>query len=128
MGHRNRAECKICGYDFEVDHGGGFFFHLLRCDSCSRTKSLNFDEIGEPHLQYLKGLDIPYSIETEDQWEYARKEYKGKVLSEEAYYKAVEDIAGKCKCGGNFTFNAKPRCPKCNSLEIEEGRTLIDYD
>jgi hypothetical protein len=128
MGHTNIAECKSCGHDFDVDHGGGFFFHLLRCDNCSKTKSLNFDEIGEPHLQYLKGSDIPYTIEAEEQLEYARKKYKGKSLSEDEYYKAVENIAGKCKCGGNFTLNAQPRCPKCNSLEIEESESLIDYD
>jgi hypothetical protein len=60
MGHTNSAKCKSCGHDFEVDHGGGFFFHLLRCDNCSKTKSLDFDEIGEPHIQYLKGSGIPY--------------------------------------------------------------------
>lgn len=128
MGHTASAKCKSCGHDFEVDHGGGFFFHLLRCDSCSRTKSLNFDEIGEPHLQYLKGSGMPYSIVGEEEWEYARKNYKGDSISEEEYYKAVENIAGKCKCGGTFTFNAKPRCPECNSLEIGEGETLMCYD
>ena len=128
MGHRNMAKCKTCGHDFVVDHGGGFFFHLLRCDSCSRTKSLDFEEIGELHLQYLKSSDMPYSIAGQEQWENVRENYQGKALPEGDYRKAVEKLAGKCKCGGNFSFNAKPRCPKCKSLDIEEGPTLIHYD
>lgn len=33
----------------------------------------------------------------------------------------VEDLAGQCECGGNFTFDANPRCPKCGSLDYEPG-------
>jgi len=45
----------------------------------------------------------------------------------------VEDLAGQCECGGNFTFDAKPRCPKCGSLDYEPGSkdgvaNIILYD
>lgn len=59
MGMEYTAKCNKCGHEFEVSEGGGFFFHLLHCDKCGKQKSISFDEIGEPHLQYLKGLGAP---------------------------------------------------------------------
>jgi len=35
-----------------VDHGGGFFLRLARCDECGKTKSIGFDELDEIHLRY----------------------------------------------------------------------------
>jgi hypothetical protein len=128
MGHRSEAICKECGAEFMFDRGGGFSFYLLQCDSCYRTKNLNFDEIGELHLRFLKGSDIPYSMAGQKQWDNVRNNYKGDALSKEDYYKAVEDLAGICKCGGKFTFDAEPRCPKCGSLEFEECGAQVDYD
>ena len=61
MGHIVEAKCLDCGEKFEIEHGGGFFFHLLRCDKCGKTESIGFDKLGELHLQYLKGLPGPYS-------------------------------------------------------------------
>jgi hypothetical protein len=62
------------------------------------------------------------------QWKDVRKDFKGEALSKEDYYKAVENFAGKCKCGGDFTFDAEPRCPKCGSLEFEKCGIQVDYD
>ena len=56
MGHRVSAKCLECGKAFTVDHGGGFFFHLLRCEKCGKTKAIDFDRLGELHLRHLKGL------------------------------------------------------------------------
>ena len=55
MGCTFEAECRDCGHEFRGHRGGGFFFHLLRCDTCGEDKGLSFDAIGEPHLRYLKG-------------------------------------------------------------------------
>ena len=62
MGHSFKAICNDCQLDFEKSDGGGFFFYLLRCDRCGEDKCIGFDEIGEPHLQYFKGLPGPYCV------------------------------------------------------------------
>jgi hypothetical protein len=82
------------------DSGGGFFFHLLQCDSCSKTKNIKFDEIGNLHLRFLKGSNIPYSMAGQKQWDDVRDNNEGEALSKEEYYKSIEDMAGECKCGG----------------------------
>jgi|TARA_B100001964_G_C14221632_1_gene595553 DNA-directed RNA polymerase subunit M/transcription elongation factor TFIIS len=130
MGQTISVTCKKCGHKFKVAEGGGFVFHLLHCDSCSKTKSISFDEIGEPHLQYLKGLKGPYCTVTSERDKHVQDNYKGKALSEKKYYAAVEKIVGDCKCGGTFKFNAKPRCPKCKSLKFteDENGEVIHYD
>lgn len=107
MGHTYLARCKKCGYEFEVQEGGGFFFHLLRCDECGKTKSISFDEIGEP----------------------LQENYPSDSISEEKYHSEVEKIAGKCKCAGQFKFNAPPKCPNCKSLVlINTGKIIMFYD
>jgi predicted Zn-ribbon and HTH transcriptional regulator len=128
MGYRYSAVCKKCGHNFEVSEGGGFIFHLLRCDQCGKTKSISFREIGEPHLQFLKGLKVPYCVATMDHDKFVRENYPGPVITRNKYHKIVEAKAGKCACGGNFKFKAKPRCPKCRATEIKKGETTMYYD
>jgi predicted Zn-ribbon and HTH transcriptional regulator len=128
MGQTYRAECRECGYRFEFDDGGGFFFHLLRCNSCGKPKSMGFEEIGEPHLRYIKGLNTPYCMTTAGSDRYIQENYPGKPLSERGYHRAVEKLAGDCRCGGAFKFNAKARCPKCKSTKLTKGEVTVDYD
>ena len=44
----------------------------------------------------------------------------GDPLDEKAYHAAVEATAGRCGCGGRFTLEASPRCPRCGSASYEE--------
>lgn len=128
MGHISSAKCLECGEAFELDSGGGFFFHLVRCDVCGVTKSVSFDDLGEFHSRYLKGLSGPYCIASTEHDENVRKQAPIQPISEAEYYTKIEAIAGKCSCGGNFTLNAPPRCPKCHSTHTEEGEPTVFYD
>ena len=111
MGHELGARCLHCDHTFTVQHGGGFFFHLLRCERCGKTRSVGFDELGELHLHYVKE-HLPLEPITEDD-----------------YHRGVEEFAGRCCCGARFTFDAPPRCPKCRSTRLGEGDgPLILYD
>jgi predicted Zn-ribbon and HTH transcriptional regulator len=126
MGQRMEAECRDCGEIFEVDHDGGFAFHLLRCDRCGKTKSITFDELGELHIRYLKGLTGPYSVATARSDELARP--SGPPISEGEYYAGIEVAAGPCNCGGQYKLDAPPRCPQCRSRNISEGDVTVLYD
>ena len=119
MGSECEAICSKCGNRFTVSSGGGFLFHLLHCDKCGQDKSITFEEIGEPHLAFLKGLDGPYSIATGEHDENVRQTYEGKALSPKQYHRVVESIAGNCECGGQFRFHARARCPQCKSGDWE---------
>jgi len=68
-------------------------FHLLHCDRCGKDKSLSFDEIGEPHLAYLKGLPGPYAMATAGHDQEVKDNYPGEPLSEDEYHEAVERAA-----------------------------------
>ena len=105
MGHKVNAICQSCGYKFKISHGGGFVFHMLRCDRCGRTKSVLFDEIKEIHESYI-----------------------GKNISKEEYHNRIENYVGSCNCSGEYKFHSPPRCPKCKSKDIEEGEITILYD
>jgi hypothetical protein len=128
MGEATEAQCLDCGTSFSMHHGGGFSFHLLRCDTCGETKSVDFNELGELHLRYLKGLSGPYCIASEEHDERVRMHAEVEPISEEEYHSGVEAFAGNCQCGGEFNFTAPPRCPKCRSTRVEEGGTMIMYD
>jgi Zn finger protein HypA/HybF involved in hydrogenase expression len=128
MGHEVKAKCRKCGKAFKVDNGGGFSFHLVRCNKCGKTKSILFDELGELHLRYLKGLPGPYCIASAEHDKYIRDHAQVEPISETKYHRGVEAIAGTCKCGGSYRFNARPRCPKCLSTQIDEGQVDVYYD
>jgi hypothetical protein len=129
MGSTYNVKCKQCGHKFSVNSGGGFFFHLLHCDSCGEDKSIGFDEIGEPHLRYIKGLPGPYCAASSGLDKQIKDNYPGEPMSEEEYHAAVEQIAGGCGCGGSYKFDAPPRCPKCKSIELEyDAEPSIMYD
>ena len=128
MGHSVKAECLKCGEAFTIDHGGGFRFHLLRCDKCGVTKSISFDEIPDLHKRYLKGLSEPYCIATAENDKQVQENVDIKPIGENVYHKEIVNLAGNCECSGKFNFKALPRCPKCRSKDIREGETTMYYD
>jgi len=119
MGSSTSMICKSCKKNFTVDEGGGFTFHLLRCDRCGRTKSIDFAELGDLHSAYLKGLQGPYAIISREHDLQVKGEYSGSAMSEPEYHAAIEESLKRHNCGGRFRFSAPPRCPKCRSVELE---------
>ncbi len=119
MGRFYRERCKECGFEFVVKSGGGFFFHLLRCDTCGETRSVNHKGIGEPFLRYVKGLKGHYSSVTMERDEDIQANYPGEPITEEEYHSVVAEMLGKCSCGGKYRFDAPPRCERCRSAELE---------
>jgi Zn finger protein HypA/HybF involved in hydrogenase expression len=130
LGCEYKATCKECGKRFRIHEGGGFAFHLLHCNKCGKERSISFERLGEIHYRYLKGLSGPYSIATSSSDRHIQQNYAGTPLSEEEYYVSVEKIVGKCRCGGQFEFNASARCPKCKStnLDVDRKEPSICYD
>lgn len=128
MGYTVQAKCLDCGATGMIDHGGGFVFHRLRCDKCGETKDISFDELGELHLRYLKGLPGPYCVATAEHDRHVQEHAQVEPISEDDYHKRVEGFAGSCACGGKYTFDAPPRCRKCHSDRLEEGKPEIEYD
>lgn len=42
------------------------------------------------------------------------------IRTVERGHRLVETILDRCPCGGSFTADAPPRCPKCGSVGIED--------
>lgn len=128
MGSARAALCLDCGKAFTVSRGDGFFFHLLRCGVCGRTRAIGFDELGDLHLRYLKGSTTPHCMASAKHDELVREYVDAEPISAIDYRAGVEALAGHCDCGGKITLDAPARCPVCRSLEFEEGAELIRYD
>ena len=128
MGHTVEAKCLDCGKTTTVEHGGGFTFHLLRCDKCGETTAIGFDDLGELHLRYLKGLPDSYCGASAEHDRHVQENVPVEPISEDEYHSGVEKIAGKCECGGNYIFNTPPRCHACRSDRLEEGKPDVYYD
>jgi len=118
MGARRDVVCRQCGRKFTLGEGGGYTFHLLHCDACGAEVTVGFHEIGEAHLQYLKGLREPYSFVTERKDREALESYQGQPICEAEYVAAVERVAGQCLCGGAYRFDAPARCPGCGATQL----------
>ena len=130
MGVEMSMRCKKCGHSFSASFGGGFMFHLLHCDKCGKDKSISFQELGDVHLRYLKGLKGPYCVATGEHDKYVRENYPGEPLPEEDYHKVIDSLVGECRCGGHFRMDAKPRCPKCRAEDLDENKNgmICCYD
>ena len=120
MGMSYGAICNDCGAKFTANEGGGFVFHLLHCDRCGAERAISFDEIGEPHLRYIKGLDVPYSEVTAEHDRHIQQTYPGEPMDRDEYEAAVEQLCGQCECGGAYRFDAPPRCPECRSANLRK--------
>lgn len=129
MGTQYHGICKKCGRRFKIMDGGGFAFHMLRCNKCGKHKMVPFEKLGDLHLRYLKGLNQPYSLATAHFDNLIKELFPGEPLSEDSYEAAIEEFVGKCKCGGQFRFNAPPRCPRCRCTDFEIDNTdALCYD
>lgn len=119
MGSSIEVTCADCGTFYTSRRGGGFRFHLLHCDKCGKGKGIRFVELGEIHLKYLKGLNVPYCVATGSQDKFIQENYPGDPIDEDEYHRLVEEFAGKCECGGKYTFDAPPGCPNCGSKKCK---------
>lgn len=99
MGYEAKATCLDCGEIFYFRNGGGFRFHLVRCDKCGMSKSIskNHEALNPKNV---RKSDIPKLIDGRNS--------------------DMEELAGKCDCGGQYTLDAPPRCSSCHSTRIEE--------
>jgi hypothetical protein len=108
MGSESSARCLDCDEAFTVCEGGGFFFHLLRCDRCGAGKSIPFDKLGELHLRYLKGLSGPYAQVSGAHDRYVREHGDVEPTSESEYWAGIEAVGGACDCGANSPLAHHP--------------------
>ena len=102
----------------------GFCVH---CDKCGEEISgADKFSLNNPYRKYIKWLEISELIakgtdekviESLNNDSYG---YIGKSIDRNEYIRLIEKVLGKCKCGGNYTHDAPPRCPNCRSKEYEE--------
>jgi hypothetical protein len=130
VGKTYGAICKTCGHRFDAREGSGFFFHVLHCDTCGKEKIVSFEELGEAHLRYIKGLAEPRSEATRAFDKDLQKNYPEPPLAEEEYCAIVEEVAGDHDCGGHFCIEAPVRCPKCRSVDLRNNpdAPVMTYD
>lgn len=112
--------CADCGKHATVQEGGGTGFFLLHCESCGEPKTIEPDAFETAHLLYLKGLPERARQMCHDYDRERVESTPGEPLSLEQYFAAIEEAAGRCLCGGQFSLEAPPRCPRCKSADLED--------
>jgi len=115
-----------------VRQGGGFFFDLLHCDACGRDQSVGHQELGDIHLRFVKGLGRPYAVCRMAMDRRIQEEYPGEPLDRDEYHAAAEATLEPCPCGGQFRYDAPPRCPTCRSTskswKVDRTAPTVLYD
>ena len=115
MGSASGFVCNRCGTAFTVQTGGGFFFDLLHCEACGRSRSVSHKDLGDIHLRFVKGLGGPYAVARMAMDRRIQAEYQGEPIDRDEYHALAEASLEPCGCGGRFRYNAEPRCPACRS-------------
>ena len=90
--------CKFCKQLIKVEypkiiHSGFDDTGFMYCDKCGDI--LTWDAY-DPNYEAIVGDKLPWMLNDDE-----------KIR--------VEKAVISCDCGGNFKFEAKPRCPKCNN-------------
>ena len=110
---------------------GGFFFDLLRCDTCGRDRSVGHAEMRDVHLAFVKGLPGPYAVTRSAMDREIQANFPGEPLTRADYHSAVEASLEPCDCGGLFRYDAHARCSNCRSTDecwdrTKGGKLLYD--
>ena len=119
MGRKVKAKCLDCGEAFEVKHGGGFNFFLVRCDTCGKTRSVSFN-----NLSYLEASGKSPGIASAERDGDERKQAPVEPVSEGERNRRIEAVVGRCRCRGKYASDAPPRCPTCRSTRLDEDHTI----
>jgi hypothetical protein len=107
-----KITCFSCGNIFKVKKVPHFRSRLvIYCEKCGQQKVVWAEDIGIGFLPFVLGTDSPPGSPP-GKWV---KNYKFKGITRDQWWQAVSYITGKCKCGGSYTRDATPRCPKCGS-------------
>lgn len=132
VGHLSGQVCRACGTKFRISEGGGFFFDLLHCDRCGKTRSVGHQELGDIHLGYVKGLPGPYAVARAELDRRIKEGYPGEPLTRDEYRAAAEATLDPCTCGGRFRYDAPPRCTGCASTsemwDLDPTAGSVFYD
>jgi hypothetical protein len=128
MGIETSLECSNCHSVFTYCDGGGFDFHLLHCDRCGKEKLVNYSKLREIHWKYFRDRNPVYAAA--DLF-YLHYPPNGQPKpNRDLYWREIEDVAGNCRCGGQYREAAPRRCPKCKSTNVQEiefvGARLYD--
>ncbi len=124
MGTLSKTTCLQCGHTFMDGSGGGFLFDQFRCENCGESRSVSHEELGEAYDRYAEKIIQVFFGEVQNGPDCEiERDY------EKDYEKNVENIIGKCTCGGRYLLHAPSRCPKCHSTQLEtDDSTTIYYD
>jgi Zn finger protein HypA/HybF involved in hydrogenase expression len=127
MGALYGAICKECGTKYKARLGPNMLGFVVHCDKCGKEisggDSFSLNWLYERYTKWLqiseliaKGADEK-AIESINNDRYG---HIGSPIDRNEYIKLIEEVLGRCKCGGNYTHDAPPRCPNCGSKEYDE--------
>jgi len=118
MGRCFQAACGTCRHTFMVTEGGGFSFDALRCNRCGADTTVAHADVSDDYLAMLKGFGCEGTEPDGADW----RTYPGEPITNDEYRRRVEVKAGVCPCGGQFSYDAPPRCPACRSDAVTDNK------
>jgi len=107
MGKLYQYQCNSCKHEFEFTQGPIMAGHVAHCEDCGQEKLLAPDE-------------LPVELSG-----YHSFDYKWESELTEKEPKLTTAATGLCSCGGNYSLQARPRCPKCRSDDINQDNSRI---
>jgi hypothetical protein len=93
-------------------------FHLLHCNHCGKEKRISLEEISTLHAQHKR--DFGPNKPNGDSSEKSDQIDQPNPYDVPMNHKEIEKLLPHCTCGGKFTFDASPRCPKCGSTDFRK--------
>ena len=112
------AICNECDHKFAIRIGPTDLAWFLHCEKCGAERSIQRD-IAE---------EITESKLTDEDWESIlnqelTQEERAAIEKSNA---VIENKAGQRSCGGRYTLNAPPRCPRCGSVDYHNADGMFD--
>lgn len=94
MGMMVSPACRECGHRWTGEIiGPTFYVGRYRCDTCGDCREVTASDLVSDRLR------------RRGPWMLTREE--------------LEEVLGRCACGGTFDADAPVRCPECKSADVD---------
>lgn len=115
MGHAYEYRCSRCRKKELIHFGCGMGAKVFHCDSCGKENFVPLIELWKNSSRISKTTNDKNSNLNFDPL-INPESLKKDVKSLDAYLSVIEDLIGRCSCGGRWSPIAQPSCPSCGIM------------
>lgn len=131
MGMVHETTCNHCGLQFELAVGGSMMAEMFHCHQCDEATAVERDRLRDAHDEHAGAIDAArrgQAHRSSAESPIAQQQRAELAAAPGGFDDHLEQLVGRCPCGGQFGLYAQPRCPACKSTDLSLGEVTMCFD